>query len=545
MSGCISQTDGVTPAAAEAVLNRSVDWTDATHGNKVDPDYSVVFPEDSVNTMTITLSPKEWQMMLDDMTNLCGTFGGSTGGDMNRGMGGGGGGDFDYDTVYVGADITFDGKTWTDVGIRFKGQSTLTRTWQSGSYKLSFKLNFDKFEEENSDIKNQRFYGFDELNLKSGMGDDSLLKDLIIPKVFNDAGVVAPATAFYRVYLDYGDGPVYFGVYTMIESVEDTLIETRFADDSGNIYKPEGTGATFASGTFDISAFEKKTNEDDEDYSDVERLYTVLNSELRTNNPAAWREELIRTFDVNTFINWLAVTTIIENWDVYGNQCKNFYLYTDPSTGQIIWIPWDHNEALPSGGGVTSGGDRMIQGGQRDTRDAGEAPVMGPRGDSDEVPPFMNAGERTPMDTTMFGQRNVPGSQTEGEMPMIGGIENRGGGMGRSLSLGLTEVGDNWPLIRYLMDDPVYYAQYLDALDATVLDFFEPTKMAELYRYYHNLISPYVIGANGEVDGYTNLNSQANFEASLEQLIDYTNNRQIAVIEFLTTRRGAEGKEVV
>ena len=27
----------------------------------------------------------------------------------------------------------------------------------------------------------------------------------------------------------------------------------------------------------------------------------------------------------------------------------NYYLYHDPTTDQIIWIPWDNNEALSSG----------------------------------------------------------------------------------------------------------------------------------------------------------------------------------------------------
>lgn len=276
-----------TAGTGNTGLNRSDDWTEETHGDEVEPNYSVVFPEDTVNTITLDISPENWQTMLDDMTGQCGTFGGSSGGGANMGAGGG---DLDFDPVWVGANLTFDGKEWTDIGVRFKGQSTLLRTWQDGSYKLSFKLDFDHFEDENPDIKNQRFYGFDELNLKNGYGDDSLLRDKVVPEIFNDAGVVAPATAFYRVYVDYGDGPVYFGLYTMIESVEDTLIQTRFDDDSGNVYKPEGTGATFTEGTFDTACFEKKTNKKEENWSDVEELYTVLNSETRTTDPEAWRE---------------------------------------------------------------------------------------------------------------------------------------------------------------------------------------------------------------------------------------------------------------
>jgi len=235
--------------------------------------------------------------MLDNMTELYGEFGGSTTGGMPAEPGARGdvrggrqpGGDQDMggisgdiDPVYVPADVSFEDKVWTDVGIRFKGQMSLGSTWKEGSRKISFKLNFGKFEDENPAIKNQRFYGFDELNLQSGYTDDSLMRDMIVPSIFMESGVPAPYTAFYRIYVDYGEGPVYFGLYTMVESVEDTVIETQFEDDSGNVYKPEGTGATFAQGTFDTGSFEKKTNEGDANWSDVETLYTVLNSEIRT-----------------------------------------------------------------------------------------------------------------------------------------------------------------------------------------------------------------------------------------------------------------------
>jgi len=48
-------------------------------------------------------------------------------------------------------------------------------------------------------------------------------------------------------------------------------------------------------------------------------------------------------------LRWLAVNTVIQNWDTYGRMAHNYYLYNDPSTGQLTWIPWDNNEALSNG----------------------------------------------------------------------------------------------------------------------------------------------------------------------------------------------------
>lgn len=86
--------------------------------------------------------------------------------------------------------------------------------------------------------------------------------------------------------------------------------------------------------------------------------------------------------------------------------CHNDFLYTDPDSGLIAWIPWDNNHALS-------------------------------------------------------------GSE----------------GMRKPLSLSLNEVTDNWPLIRFLMDDPACKAQ------------------------------------------------AAAFEASLQELIDHTIQRQTAVLQ--------------
>ena len=39
----------------------------------------------------------------------------------------------------------------------------------------------------------------------------------------------------------------------------------------------------------------------------------------------------------------------MQNWDTYGRMTHNYYLYNDPSTSKLVWIPWDNNEALQDG----------------------------------------------------------------------------------------------------------------------------------------------------------------------------------------------------
>ena len=296
-------------------------WSEETHSKEADPNYEIVFPQDEVNRLDITISPENWQAMLADMTSLYGEFGTNTrspgaeqggqrgqnqppAGEMppaegqppkggqppadgqppqngeqapargNRPAGGGGmlEGD-ESNPTWVPVTIEFEDDIWTNVGLRFKGNSSLMNTWSSGNYKLPLKLDFDEFEDDYAEIDDQRFYGFKQLSLSSNFKDSSFLHEKVAADIFREAGVPAAQTAFYEVYVDYGEGPIYFGLYTMVEVVDDTVIETQFEEDDGNVYKPSGTGATFAAGSFSEASFDKETNQDEADYSDILALY--------------------------------------------------------------------------------------------------------------------------------------------------------------------------------------------------------------------------------------------------------------------------------
>ena len=142
-----------------------------------------------------------------------------------------------------------------------------------------------------------------------------MLREKVGPDLFRAFGVPAPRTTFYEVYVDYGDGSTYFGVYTMIEVVfDDPMLTTQFEDGTGNCYKPDGDGAAFSSSKFNIDDIEIK-NFDASDKIEIQSFYEVLNSSDRNNNPANWRTNLEKEFDVQGFLKYLAVNTTIQNWD--------------------------------------------------------------------------------------------------------------------------------------------------------------------------------------------------------------------------------------
>lgn len=317
------------------------DWTDATHSKSADPDYNEVFNDNEVKRLDFVISEERWQGMLDDMENRYGAFGSSNGGP--------GLVETEDNPVFVPGDVFYNGKQWYKVGLRFKGNSSLQSSWGSGIMKLSFKMDFDEFEDQYPQINNQRFYGFKKFSLKNNYDDPSMMREKVGSDVFRNAGVASSRTAFYTLYIDHGDGPEYFGLYTLVEEVDNTVIKTQFSDDNGNVYKPDGTGATFADGTFDESVFEKKTNEDEANWTDIQNLFEALHADTRTSDPATWRNNLDAVFDTETFLKYLAINTTIQNWDTYGIMTHNYYLYNNPENNLLTWIPWDNNEALQTG----------------------------------------------------------------------------------------------------------------------------------------------------------------------------------------------------
>ncbi|MCP4678797.1 MAG: cellulosomal protein [Deltaproteobacteria bacterium] len=488
------------PPDAGNAIERPDGWTDETHGDDAPPNYEVVFPQDAVNRIDIQIAPSDWKAMQSEMEDQCGEFGAA------KGMSSvpdeafeacegkeleepctveyGGGTvegicqQYDEETLYCGREyplpggyvapelvpyrpswvpctVTFQDKTWWHVGVRFKGNSTLYNSWLFGIYKLPFKLDFDEFEVEHPEVDDQRFHGFKRLSLGSNASDPSLLRDKVAGDLFRASGVPSPWRSFYRVYVDVGDGPTYFGLYTIAEVPDKPMLETQLGNSDGNLYKPDGYGARWTTEDYDEACFPKKLNEVAADWSDIETAISALNASR--DNPEKWRADLEKTLNVDGFLNWLAVNTVIQDWDTYGIFSHNYYLYGDTNdAGRLTWIPWDHNLSL----------------------------------------------------------HNIKGM----------------------LSIGLTEVSERWPLIRYLMDDPVYNDMYFEHVEAIVAGAFDVEEFQKRIQTEHDLIRPHVVGKDGELPDYTDLPDPEYFDLSLDYLMRHVIDRHQAVEDALAER---------
>ena len=94
-------------------------------------------------------------------------------------------------------------------------------------------------------------------------------------------------------------------------------------------------------------------------------------------------------------------------------------------------------------------------------------------------------------------------------------------------------VSKTWPLIRYLIDDPVYHAKYVEYVEETITTTFFPDRMRPIYKAAHDMIRPYVVGDEGEVSGYTLMRDKADFDNGLDYLNDHVQNRLKAAQRFI------------
>lgn len=424
-------------------------------------DYDTVFPSDKVNRIDIKISVQNWQKMLDEMEDTFGEFGQGEGKDRDEfwdvywpSI------DFpEQDPIFVPCTVTFNGRTWNHVGVRFKGVSTLARAWWVGSYKIPFKLDFDQFEGDHPETANQRFYGFKKISFANSVTDDSLLVYKVAADLFRESGVPTPRTAFYRVFFDTGNGPVYFGLYTAAEIPGKAMFVTWFNASGGNLFKPGGESSLAWAQDLpvDSTTFPRKNNITSDDFTEIQNAVDALNGD-RTDSEA-WRSNFEATFGVYGFINWLAVNISIQLSDVAGNA----YLYAHPTEGgRIYWIPWDFDAAFP---------DYDISG---------------------HIDDFF----------------------------------------GNPITLDMSQITDTCPLVRYVLDDPVYWEKYIDEIRAFYEGPFALTPMLERLKKERDLIMPYVIGEDGELAEHTYTNA-TEFNEAYDDLVDYVQQRHDEIKTFL------------
>lgn len=238
------------------------------------------------------------------------------------------------DVPYRQADMTIDGVSVSAIGVRQKGYFS---NWGAmGSVKKPLKISTDEF------TVDQEYDGVRRINLSNGFMDPSMMRDVLAYKFMRSAGIPAPRTAYAKVYLNN----TYWGLYIMVEEVDKRSLKNWYGgqNNDGNLFKCINNTSLNWQGT-SVSQytdeFELKTNEDVNDWS---RFLDFVEAISASNNN--FETEITPVLDIDKYVKVLAADVLMLNWDSYYYHGRNFFLYVNPQTNKIDWIPWDYNLAF-------------------------------------------------------------------------------------------------------------------------------------------------------------------------------------------------------
>ncbi|KQY94426.1 spore coat protein CotH [Paenibacillus sp. Root52] len=315
---------------------------------------------------------------------------------------------------YIKANVTINGTTIENVGIRAKGNSSLRQVAEDDTTdRYSFKIKFDEY------VKDQTWMGLDKIVVNNMISDSSYMKEYLSYDIMDYIGVDAPLFAFADIHVN-GET---WGLYLAVEDIDSGYL-ARAKNDEGELYKPNnddnmggGAGGMMNPGNFEGNAPEQgdsgmmgdrqppegmeppsdMTSGTDSDpqsadarggrgmgpgggggggmnggtngvsleYTDDEASsYSAIFDNAKTKTTEEDQNRVIEALknlnsgtdlekyvDVDAVLRYFAAHTVVVNMDSYtSNMGHNYYLYEN--NGQISMLPWDYNMAF---GGFQAG----------------------------------------------------------------------------------------------------------------------------------------------------------------------------------------------
>ena len=258
--------------------------------------------------------------------------------------------------IYMSVDVTIDDYSMDNTGFRIRGN--YNRWYPKDSFKLKFSETEmylgDGIYKNFPENENRRFFGLRRLNLRAAPIDFSLMNEVTGYEIYKILGYPCPRVSWGRLYITETDidGNIvkpreYKGMYLITEDIDKTFLNYNFKDPSGNLYKTSDIPASLEYKadlknykTYDgRRIYELRTNEFQDDYSDLEEFIFSINFNWSNIQNVANMTLLSKYFAVSNFIG---------NWDDYVFLPHNYFLYSDPNYGFVL-IPWDIEMSLNMG----------------------------------------------------------------------------------------------------------------------------------------------------------------------------------------------------
>ena len=235
------------------------------------------------------------------------------------------------DNTYYPADLTWNGITVRNVGIRSRGNGS-----RSGQ-KPGLRVDMDRY------ATSQKFLGLKSIVLDNVWQDPSFMKEKIAMELFRRVGQPASREAFARLYVNNA----FAGLYVIIESVDKDFLARNFEQNEGYLYEYNyliDWNFAWLGSAYEPYAelFSPKTNES----KSMEKLYGPIEQMARDVNQARddmFEDTLKRYLNPDDFLSHIALENAIADEDgILGAWgMNNFYWYRFEDSLVSRFIVWD------------------------------------------------------------------------------------------------------------------------------------------------------------------------------------------------------------
>lgn len=222
-----------------------------------------------------------------------------------------------------------------DIGFRLRGNTSRSAA------KKSFKVSFNSFE-------SRKWQGFEKLNLNGQQNDVSLLRTKLCWEMMREAGLPAARTSYIALYIN----EEYKGLYLNTEHIDENFAATYFDNQGdGDLYKClypanlQYLGSdpnNYKLEVFGRRVYQLKTNTWLDNYSTIRNFISLIDEDFNENEIC----EISESFNVDRYIQYLALEILQGHWDGYVFNNNNFYLYFNDATQTMEWIPYDLDNTL-------------------------------------------------------------------------------------------------------------------------------------------------------------------------------------------------------
>ncbi|MEO8076539.1 MAG: CotH kinase family protein [Acidobacteriota bacterium] len=243
------------------------------------------------------------------------------------------------DFQYVLAALDFDTRHFADVAVRLKGNGTYTSGQRFN--KPSLKIDLNKF------VKGQTLAGVTTINLHNNITDASWMNETLAYRLYRDAGVPAPRTAYARVYVTVAGTreKSYLGLYSLVENVDDDFAKSRLGLAGAAVLKPVTT-TLFKDLGKDWKAYNQIYDPKSPlKPADQQRIIELADLVSHATD-AVYATRFPEFVDLNAFAKYMAVVVWLANTDSLLQQGQNYYTLLHPTTRALAFVPWDQDHSF-------------------------------------------------------------------------------------------------------------------------------------------------------------------------------------------------------